>query len=157
MLDRSVTSRCSPFAFLTLAVFVAGGALAGCGSVSAPKGIPLPWNLTGMGGVNSNAGQHHPFDPTQAATMTTLEVHVETWPVSEEPADQWLTQTMDYGSDAVTITLRMRGTDEHATGLPTIGGYDTGGWVTVSLSEPLRSRNLIDGATGKVVPYPLAP
>jgi hypothetical protein len=96
-----------------------------------------------MGGVNSNAGQHHPVDPTRAETTTTLEVHVETWPVSEEPADRWLTQTIDYGSDAVTITLRMRGTDENSTALPTIGGYDTGGWVTVALSEPLRSRNLV--------------
>jgi hypothetical protein len=92
-----------------------------------------------------------------AGTMTTLEVHVETWPVSEEPADDWLRQTVDYGSDTVTITLRLRGTDEHSTALPTVGGYDTGGWVTVAMSEPLRSRNLVDGATGKVVPYPPAP
>lgn len=152
-----MTSRRSLLALLTLAVLIAGGALAGCGSVSGSKGIPLPWNLTGMGGVNSSLGQHHPFDPTQAETMTTLEVHVETWPVSEEPADKWLTQTIDYGSDAVTITLRMRGTDENSTALPTVGGYDTGGWVTVALNEPLRSRNLVDGATGNVVPYPLAP
>jgi len=152
-----MTRRRSLLALLTIAIFIAGGALAGCASVSAPKGIPLPWNLTGMGGVNSNAGQHHPFDPTQTETMTTLEVHVETWPVSEEPADKWLTQTIDYGSAAVTITLRMRGTDENSTALPNVGGYDTGGWVTVALSEPLRSRNLVDGATGNVVPYPPAP
>ena len=152
-----MTSRHSFLAPLTLAVVIAGGALAACGSVGAPKGIAVPWNLTGMGGVNSSFGQHHPFDATQAETMTTLEVHVETWPVSEEPADKWLIQTIDYGSDAVTITLRMRGTDASSTGLPMVGYYDTGGWVTVALSEPLRSRNLVDGATGNVVPYPPAP
>jgi len=152
-----MTSRRSLLALLTLAVFIAGSALAGCASVSEPKGVALPWNLTGTGGVNSNAGQHHPFDPTQAETIATIEVHVEQWPVSEAPADKWLTQTIDYGSDAVTITLRMRGTDASSTALPNIGGYDTGGWVTVALSEPLRSRNLVDGATGKVVRYPAAP
>jgi hypothetical protein len=152
-----MTSRRSLLALRILAVFIAGSALAGCASVSEPKGVALPWNLTGMGGVNSNFGQHHPFDPTQAETMTTLEVHVEAWPVSEEPADKWLTQTIDYGTDAVTITLRMRGTDASSTALPTIGGYDTGGWVTIALREPLRSRNLVDGATRDVVPYQSAP
>ena len=149
-----MTSRQSLLAFVTLAISIAGGALAGCASVSAPKGIAVPWNLTGMGGVNSAFGQHHPFDPSQIETMTTLEVHVETWPASEEPADRWLTQTVDYGHTAVTITLRMRGTDENSTALPNVGGYDTGGWVPVALAEPLRSRSLVDGATGKVVPYP---
>jgi len=152
-----MTTCRSLLALLALATFIAGGALAGCAMVSEPRGIPVPWNLTGTGGVNSSVGQHHPFDPTQAETMTTLEVHVETWPVSGEPADKWLTQTIDYGSDAVTITLRMRGTDENSTALPIVGGYDTGGWVTVALSEPLRSRNLVDGATGNVVAYPPAP
>jgi hypothetical protein len=152
-----MTSRRSLLALLILAVFIAGSALAGCASGSEPKGVALPWNLTGMGGVNSNFGQHYPFDPTQAETMMTLEVHVEQWPVSEAPADKWLTQTIEYGSDAVTITLRMRGTDASSTALPNLGGYDTGGWVPVALREPLRSRKLIDGATGNVVPEPSAP
>lgn len=152
-----MTSQRSLLVPFAIAIFIAGSALAGCGSVGAPKGTPLPWNLTGMGGVNSSLGQHHPFDPSQAETLTTIEVHVETWPVSEEPADKWLTQTVDYRSDAVTITLRRRGTDENSTALPLIGDYDTGGWVTVALSEPLRARNLVDGATGKVVPYPPKP
>lgn len=152
-----MTLRRSLLALLTLAVFAAGGALAGYLYVSAPKGTVVPWNLTGRGGMNSNLGQHHPFDPMQAGTTTTIEVHVEQWPDAEPPADAWLTQTIDYGSDAVTITLRIRGTNASSTGLPLIGYYDTGGWVKVALREPLRSRALIDGATGKVVPYPPAP
>ena len=158
VIDRCMTARRSLLTLLILAVFIVGGALVGYVYVSAPKDTALPWNLTGMGGVNSNSGQHHPFDATQAGTMTTLEVHVEQWPVDEPKADEWLTQTIDYGSDSVTITLRLRGTKgPGSTGLPTIGYYDTGGWVTVALREPLRSRNLVDGASGKVVPYPSAP
>ena len=153
-----MTSRRSLVALLVLAILLIGGTLVGCVNSSAHKAIPLAWNLNEQeGGVNSNFGQHHPFDPTQAKTMMSLEVHVGTWPASEPPADAWLTQEVAYGSDTVTITLRMRGTDVSSTGLPTVGGYDTGGWVTVALSEPLRSRNLVDGATSKVVPYPPAP
>jgi hypothetical protein len=153
-----VTSRRSLLALLVLAVLLIGVALAGCINSSAHQAIPLSWNLNEQeGGMNSGLGQHHPFDPTQAGTMTSLEVHVGAWPASEVPADAWLTQEVAYGSDTVTITLRMRGTDVSSTALPTVGGYDTGGWVTVALSEPLRSRNLVDGATGKVVPYPSAP
>lgn len=152
-----MTPRRSLLALLVLVVLLVGGAIAGSINNSSHKAIPIPWHLTGMGGVGSNAVQHRPFDPAQAATMTTIEVHVEAWPASDVLADAWLTQEVAYGSDAVTITLRMRGTDVSSTALPTVGGYDTGGWVIVALSEPLRSRNLVDGATGKVVPYPPAP
>lgn len=150
----------------SIALIVAGFTLllvAGAGwihtSPRAPLGIPVHWDLTGTGGMNSDFGQHHAFEPTQAESMTTLEVHVEIWPTSSAPADKWLTQTIDYGFNTVTITLRILGTDENSPGpLPRVGNYyDTGGWVTVALSEPLRSRNLVDGATGKVVPYPPAP
>ena len=147
-----MTSRRSLLALLVIAVLLIGGALDGCSNGSSHQAIPLAWNLNEQeGGMNSNLGQHHPFDPTKAETMMSIEVHVGTWPDTESPADAWLTQEVAYGSDTVTITLRMRGTDVSATGLPTVGGYDTGGWVTVALSEPLRSRALIDGATGKVV------
>ncbi len=149
-------SRRSLIALLVLAVVLVGG-LAVYINLSTPQGVAMPWNLTGMGGMNSSVGEHHPFDPAQAQTTTSLEVHVEQWPANEVDANAWLSQTIDYGFNTVTITLRKRGTDVNATGLPLIGGYDTGGWVTVALREPLRSRNLIDGATGKVVPYPRAP
>ena len=68
----------------SIALIVAGFTLllvAGAGwihtSPRAPLGIPVHWDLTGTGGMNSDFGQHHAFEPTQAESMTTLEVHVE--------------------------------------------------------------------------------
>jgi hypothetical protein len=150
-------SRRSLLALIVLAAIFVGAGLAAYITTRPPQGAGIPWHLTGMGGVNSNVGQHHPFDTAQAATMTSLEVHVEMWPVSEAPADTWLDQTVDYGSDSVTITLRLHHTGSTPGLLSASGYFDTGGWVTVALREPLRSRNLVDGATGKVVPYPPAP
>lgn len=150
-------SRRSLIALIVLAVVLVGG-LAAYINLSTPQGVAMPWNLTGMGGMNSSVGEHHPFDPAQAQTMTSLEVHVEQWPANEADANAWLSQTIDYGFNTVTITLRLRPPYvPKPGGLPILLGYDTGGWVTVALREPLRSRSLIDGATGKVVPYPRAP
>jgi uncharacterized membrane protein len=152
-------SRRSLIALLVLAVVLVGG-LAAYINLSTPQGVAMPWNLTGMGGMNSSVGEHHPFDQAQAQTMTSLEVHVEQWPANEADANAWLSQTIDYGFNTVTITLRPRPPyvpKPGGGGLPILLGYDTGGWVTVALREPLRSRSLIDGATGKVIPYPRAP
>lgn len=89
--------------------------------------------------------------------MTTFEVHVEQWPVEQFDGPDWLTQSVDYGPDTVSITLRTSDAYRaRIAGQTTIGWYDTGGWVTVRLREPLRSRTLVDGATGKVVLYPSA-
>lgn len=143
-----------------LAALVLVGSLAGCVSASALQGGAgeiVAWNLSGMGGANSSIDEHHPFDATKVQDMTTFEIHVEKWPVEDLKGSEWLTPSIDYGWDAVTITLRVSDAYRARTsGQTTIGWYDTGGWVTVALREPLRSRKLVDGATRSVVPYPAA-
>jgi uncharacterized membrane protein len=94
-------SRRSLIALLVLAVVLVGG-LAAYINLSTPQGVAMPWNLTGMGGMNSSVGEHHPFDPAQAQTMTSLEVHVEQWPANDADANAWLSQTIDYGFNTVT-------------------------------------------------------
>ena len=63
---------------------------------------------------------------------------------------EWLTSSVDYGPDEVTITLRVSDAYKARTaGYPTIGWYDTGGWVNVRLRDPLPTQaKLRDGATG---------
>ena len=152
---------------MILAAFILAGALAGSllaaalmndgGASKDGGGETISWNLTGMGGANSAADQHHPFDATQTQDMTAFEVHVEQWPIEQSPGDEWLSQSIEYAADAVTITLRVRDAYRApVAGQPAIGRYDTGGWVAVQLREPLRSRALVDGTTGKAVPYPSA-
>lgn len=117
--------------------------------------MTISWNLTGMGGANSSFDQHHPFDVSKVQDMTTFDVHVEQWPVEDFAGSEWLTPSISYGFDAVTVTLRISDAYRARTGSQTtIGWYDTGGWVRVALLEPLRSRKLVDGATGETIPYP---
>jgi hypothetical protein len=126
---------------LVLLAFVLVGAGAGLWWASTPRGEPLHWNLTGMGGANSSAADMSGVDPL------VVRVHVEQWPV-EFSDDSWLTESVDESSDAVTITLRIS-PDYHlrTVGQATIGWYDTGGWVDVHLRQPLGSRRLFDGST----------
>ncbi len=141
-----------------LAALVLVGALAGCafaGTAAGGGGETVAWNLTGMGGANSSFDQHHPFDVSKVQDMTSFDVHVEQWPADDSTGSEWLTPSIDYGSDAVTVTLRVSDAYRARTGSQTmVGWYDTGGWVTVALREPLRSRRLVDGATGRTIPYP---
>lgn len=115
---------------------------------SAPKGEAVPWYLTGMGGANSSLADSQVNDPL------IVRVHVNQWPVDVND-DSWLTQSVDYGSDVVTITLRVSPDYPlHKNGYATVGWYDTGGWVNVHLREqlpiPVRLR---DGATGAEFDY----
>ena len=133
-----------------LALFVAGGALAGYLHVSGSNGggEAIPWHVTGIGGANSSAADTSTSDPL------VLRVHVEQWPVDIED-DSWLIQSVDEGSDRVTITLRP--TDAYRAlveGHGLIGMYDTGGWVSVHLHERLPTcTTLRDGATGTEYHY----
>lgn len=142
------SSRLLPIPFALLAVVVAA-----CTFATTPKGEPIAWHLAGMGGANSSGG--HRFDASQAEGMTTVPVHVEQWP-AEFKDDSWLAQSVAYSPTAVTITLRVSDA-YHQRVRPTVGWYDTGGWVDVHLSEPLRNRTLIDGATGKANEYQVPP
>ncbi len=131
-------------ALAILALVIAVGLGAGLVYANASKGgggEAIPWHLDGMGGANSSLADSQVSDPN------ILRVHIEVWP-STSPDDSWLVPSVDYGSDGVTVTLRP---DEahalHQNGLPTVGWYDTGGWVNVRLSEPVGRRALYDGST----------
>ena len=141
-----MTTRRLP-ALAILALFVAVGLGGGWVYINGSKGDgsdeTIPWNLSGMGGANSAAGQ-------EVVGPNVVRVHGEQWPVDVGEDSSWLVPSVSETAAAVTITLRA-GPDHplHINGLDTVGWYDTGGWVNVTLSAPLGSRTLVDGATGK--------
>ena len=126
-----------------LAVFIATGAVAGYLFASSPRGPALPWSLRGIGGANSSAAAMDVADPN------VVRVHIEQWPVEfDNGDDSWLTKSVDEGGDTVTVTLRVSDNYRQRTeGQATIGWFDTGGWVTIELSQPLGDRALFDGST----------
>lgn len=80
-----------------------------------------------------------------AATRTTLEVFVASWPAGfEQGDDSWLEQRVIETPFTVTITLHT--SDAYESHHAQRGWYDTGGWVIVHLSAPLAGRMLFDGS-----------
>ena len=144
-------------ALAILALFLVVGLGAGWIYVSASKGggaqpaalnEPITWSLTGMGGANSGAGQ-------QVIDANTIRIHVDQWPVEDFSGPEWLTPTVEQSPDMVTITLHVSDTYKaRIAGHPTIGWYDTGGWVNIVMHDLLPPcPKLRDGATGNVYDY----
>jgi hypothetical protein len=97
----------------------------------------MGWELHGFAGRG--------FDPTTAQTTDVVRVAVAQWPTEFDQGDSsWLaTPLVTYTPWSVTITLY---TTDAFTQQKMHGWYDTGGWVNVKLSEPLRGRMLFDGS-----------
>ena len=145
-------------ALAILALFIVGGATAGYLYISGSKGggvssgsvvdEPITWSLTGMGGANSAAG-------SEVVDSNTVRIHVNQWPVEDFSGSEWLTPTVERSSGMVTITLRV--SDAYKARIashPTIGWYDTGGWVNIVMHDLLPPcPKLRDGATGNVYDY----
>ena len=95
----------------------------------------VPWQLQGFPGRVSNT----------AATGTTLEVFIASWPTEfTQGDDSWLEQRVIETPLTVTVTLH---TSDAYESLPwQRGWYDTGGSVMVHLSAPLAGRLLFDGS-----------
>jgi hypothetical protein len=118
--------------------FVIIGALAAwllAPSLMIPSQRMVDWQLQGFPGRVSDT----------AATRTTIEVFVASWPTEfRQGDDSWLEQRVIETPMTVTITLH---TSDAYESLPwQRGWFDTGGWVTVPLRAPLGGRLLFDGS-----------
>lgn len=150
-----MTNRRSLPVLAILALFIAGGLAAGwiythpAIGVSIAGSETITWSLSGMGGANSAAGEDVVVDPL------IVRIHVDQWPVEDFSGPEWLTPTIERRSDMTTITLRV--SDTYKTRIaahPTIGWYDTGGWIRIVMHDPLPTcTKLRDGATGNVYDY----
>ena len=114
---------------------------------SIPSGRLLSWQLNRIPGLG--------FDPAAAQTTTVVQIEVEhpyclgmgTGASLEDP-------TVTYTPWSVVITMHMNETAgcssqqaPHQGSLPLVGGYLTGLFVQVPLSEPLGGRMLFDGSS----------
>jgi hypothetical protein len=117
---------------------------------SIPPSRLLSWQL------NSGVGQQLNAAAAQTATEVTVEVeHPYCAPIDVGP---WLADPIvSYTPWSVTITMHLNDTADMATcssqqaqhqgSLPLVGGYLTGIFYQVQLSEPLRGRMLFDGSS----------
>jgi hypothetical protein len=104
-------------------------------SLMIPSHRMVGWQLQGFPGRMSDT----------AATRTTLEVFIASWPTEFEQGDgSWLEQRVIETPLTVTVTLH---TSDAYESLPwQRGWFDTGGSVMVHLSAPLGGRLLFDGS-----------
>jgi hypothetical protein len=104
-------------------------------SLMIPSQRMVDWQLRGFPGRVSDT----------AATRTTLEVFVASWPTEFEHFDgSWLEQRVIETPLTVTISLH---TSDAYESLPwQRGWFDTGGSVMVHLNAPLGGRLLFDGS-----------
>jgi hypothetical protein len=121
-----------------LVAFAMIGALAAwllAPSLMIPSHRMVGWELQGFPGRVSDT----------AATSTSIEVFVRSWPTEfNQGDDSWLEQRVIETPVSVTITLHT--TDAYESGPALRSWYDTGGWVTVNLRAPLGGRLLFDGS-----------
>ena len=153
--------RARPRRLLSVGLIVVGVALLVSAAARMLLSSGIEWQLHGYGGPG--------FDATQAQSTTVVPVYVASWPEKFAADDtSWLaTPSVTYTPWAVIITLRTSGSmgclgQTARTLTPGVsiscdtGWFDTGGWVPVHLSEPLRGRALFDGAAFPPAarPYP---
>ena len=114
---------------------------------SIPSGRLLSWQLNRIPGLG--------FDSTSAQTTTLVQIEVEHPYCVGMGAGPWLADPIvTYTPWSVTVTMHMddapgctSGRAPHDGPLPLVGGYLTGLFVPVQLSEPLRGRMLFDGSS----------
>lgn len=120
-----------------------------------PSAQLLSWQLNRISGLG--------FDQAAAQTTTVVQIEVEHPYCVGMDAGPWLADPLvTYTPWSVTITMHMDGTADtpnctsqqatHDGTLPLVGGYLTGLFVPVHLSEPLGNRLLFDGSS-----FPPAP
>ena len=123
----------------SLAGFVILGALAAW-LIAPPLMLPshrmVGWQLQGFPMRVSDT----------AATRTTLEIFIASWPTKFMQGDgSWLEQRVI--ETPLTVTVSLHTSDDYES-LPwhQRSWFDTGGWVMVPLSAPLGGRLLFDGS-----------
>lgn len=118
--------------------------------LSIPSSRLLSWQ------VNNGLGQ--PLDATASRTTTTVTIEVEHPACAPIDVGPWLADPIiTYTPWSVTITMHMSDTADtagcssqqaqHDGPLPIVGGYLTGVFRQVHLSEPLGGRMLFDGSS----------
>lgn len=134
---------------LLLAGFVIVGLAAAVLFVTRPFTPSVAWQLDGFGGPV--------LDPATARTTTDFQVYVPSWPGQQPAGQSWLAQpTVIDTPIAVIVTLHTSAAYQAMIRQGPVGTYDTGGWVTIHLNEPLGGRTLLDGSAFPPAsrPYP---